>query len=157
MFFSLISLSVCISIFLYISVSFSLFFIYLSVYLFDRFYITFLLIFSLSYYHFSFVCLFLLFLFLCFFFLWGPYKRAYIAAPQRLLQLAQRTSRNTRQTTFPLVYCRALRQPQCTISTCCGCHSLPEWVEFSLPQHHNISPFIPSRFFVSFCSLNLSN
>ena len=38
-------------------------------------------------------------------FLGGPYKRAYIADPQSLLRLPQCTSRNTRQTTFPLVHC----------------------------------------------------
>ena len=28
---------------------------------------------------------------------------------------------------------------------CCGCRSLPAWVEFSLPQHRNSSPLIPSH------------
>ena len=80
----------------------------------------------------------------------GPYKRAIIAAPQRLL----RPRRNSRAAMHEMECgssC-ALRQlqiwrylSQCTIW---GCRSSPGGggVEFSLPQRRNISSFIPSPF-----------
>ena len=36
----------------------------------------------------------------------------------------------------------------------CGCRSLPGWVDFSLPQRRNISPFIPSPLKVGMFAYN---
>ena len=94
----------------------------------------------------------------------GPYKRAYIAASQRLL----RCRRNTRTAAMHekecslscalrLVHCgsrnaRAELHDRLHSSSCihesqfmiCAYRSLLGWVDFSLPQRRNISPFIPS-------------
>ena len=76
-----------------------------------------------------------------------PYKRAYIAALQCLL----RHRHNPRAAAIhkmdrglQLVDCGSYLQKLLKQSMICSCGSLPEWVDFSLPQRRNISPFIPS-------------
>ena len=103
----------------------------------------------------------------------GPYKMAYIAAHQRLLRCRDtllslvycgsctvakaakyiaatvhepQHMRDNPARVLQLVYCGSLNRRG---RACWGCRSLPWWVEFSLPQGRNISPFITSRLWVN--------